>query len=161
VEAPWYRTKYLKTGIFPKETCSTRFPHKEGSRIEFLRKQFLSWTKHFCAVHQDVHGSEEPLRLREYVTRRSGKGGRMVKVRSFGEEEREKAVLEFTKGNYLATSEVGNVDGVSSWLLEGLADGAFWASLGLCVLALVAVVLCLVFSMPFYDLGVAFCKGSI
>jgi hypothetical protein len=82
-------------------------------------------------------------------------------VRSFGEEEREKSVLEFTKGSYVAASEVGNVDGVSSWLLEGLADGAFWAGLGLCVLALVAVVLCLVFSMPFYDLGVAFCKGSI
>jgi len=58
-------------------------------------------------------------------------------VRSFGEEEREKSVLEFTKGSYVAASEVGNVDGVSSWLLEGLADGAF------------------------YDLGVAFCKGSI
>jgi len=84
-------------------------------------------------------------------------------VRSFGEEEREKAVLEFTKGNYMAASEVGNVDGVSSWLLEGLADGAFWAGLGLCVFALVTFILCLVFSMPFYEngLGVAFCKGSI
>jgi hypothetical protein len=63
------------------------------------------------------------------------------------------------KGSYVAVSEVGNVDGVSSWLLEGLADGAFWAGLGLCVLALVVVVLCLVLSMSFYDLGIAFCKG--
>jgi hypothetical protein len=65
------------------------------------------------------------------------------------------------KGSYVAASEVGNVDGVSSWFLEGLANGAFWAGLGLCILALVSVVLCLVFSIPFYDLGVAFCRGSI
>jgi uncharacterized RDD family membrane protein YckC len=49
----------------------------------------------------------------------------------------------------------------SSWLLEGLADGALWAGLGLCVLVLVVVVLCLVSPCRFMTWELPFVRGSI